>query len=146
MARIAKPLYGRMPRRPPAEPARVGPVHAGPPGDRALRTQAVHRLQIGLFGLGGVLLMVGLANIVMERARQSEVATATAAPPAAIAAPTDVATTASDPLVDMGVAPELPVNKPSPSAKPDATVLPAGNTGGPPAAQGAQKPSAQAQP
>lgn len=134
MARIANPIPGRFQQRPAAaENAGTGPVRLRAPGDRELRSQAVHRLQIGLFGLGGMLLMVGLANIVMERARQSEAATASASPAAADPAPADLATTtgASDPLVDMGVAPELPVNKPSPSAKPDTMIVLPGNAGSP---------------
>lgn len=149
MARIANPIHGRLPRRTTAaEQAGVGLVRSGAPGDRELRSQAVHRLQIGLFGLGGMLLMVGLANIVMERARQSEAATASATPVAAITTPGDAETTASasDPLVDMGVAPELPVNKPSPSAKPDAMILLPGNAGSPNRGQNTQGMNPQTKP
>nr|WP_183614046.1 hypothetical protein [Novosphingobium hassiacum] len=80
---------------------------------REMRAQAVHRLQVGLFGLAGMLLLVSLANVIMDRAKYID-QTAVAG-----AAPADAAsdTAASDPLVDMGVAPELPV-KPTVSISP----------------------------
>jgi hypothetical protein len=71
-----------------------------PPSARELRAQAVHRLQIGLFGLAAMLLLVGLANIIMERALRTEAlerATPSASGPSENAA--------SDPLADIGVAP-----------------------------------------
>lgn len=126
MPRIANPLHYRFART--EEPS--GPVHYEPPSGRDLRTQAVQRLQVGLFGLGGMLLMVGLANIVMERARQTDTA-AVAAQQAPQPSTSDAADAGSDPLVDMGVAPELPVNKPSPSVKPDTLILAPGNAASP---------------
>ena len=79
------------------------PVHHVPPGARELRAQGVHRLQVGLFGLAGMLLLVSLANVIMDRAQQVD---------ESAAAPTNAASAspANDPLVDMGVAPELPVD------------------------------------
>lgn len=58
-----------------------------------------------------MLLLVGLANIIMERARQNEAEQGMAASPAA--ATSAKGDGASDPLADIGVAPA-----PSPSAKP----------------------------
>jgi len=138
MARTANPLQRRFTRRMPfagrdSSDGSSAPMQLHAPSGRELRSQAVHRLLVGIFGLAGMLLMIGLANVIMERAKQSEDATALASPAATDASPGDVATTstASDPLVDMGVAPELPVNKPSPSAKPDAMILLPGNAGTP---------------
>lgn len=91
----------------------AAPQHFVPPSTRELRTQAVHRLQIGLFGLAAMLLLVGLANIIMDRARQSE---ADAGPAAAVAAPS--AEAGADPLADIGVAP---------AADPSASAAPKGN-------------------
>src|SRR5262245_58689995 len=71
-----------------------------PTVERVLRAQAVHRLQIGLFGLAAMLLLVGLANIIMDRAKLAEDANA----PAEVATTTS-AKTASDPLADIGVVP-----------------------------------------
>lgn len=44
------------------------PQHYSPPTARELRARSVHRLQVGLFGLCAMLLIVGLANIIMDRA------------------------------------------------------------------------------
>ena len=90
----------------------VGPVttaqHFVPPTARELRAQAVQRLQVGLFGLAAMLLLVGLANIIIQHARQSDPGqpdaalsdSAALAAKSASAAPGD-----SDPLADIGVAP-----------------------------------------
>lgn len=95
------------------------PIHHVPPTPRELRAQVVHRLQIGLFGLVAMLLLVGLANVILDRAYMADAA-AVADPDASASAST---TPANDPLVDMGVTPELPganrpADKPSPAAAP----------------------------
>lgn len=110
----------------PAQTAAVqNALQAGglPPGNNAglrdLRAQAVHRLQIGAVGLAAMLLLVGLANIIMDRAQLSEdAAKSTPASAAAAASPSASETAAKDPLVDMGVAPELPVTEKSTPAAP----------------------------
>ena len=81
------------------------PQHFMPPSARELRAQAVHRLQVGLFGLAAMLLLVGLANIIMDRARMAE---STMPPPAGIAAS---AAPKSDPLADIGVVPSPDAEK-----------------------------------
>ena len=87
-------------------------LHFVPPTVRERRAQAVHRLQVGLFGLAGMLLLVGLANIIMDRAMISEDATAASSAASASAAsvsPEGAAQTpASDPLADIGVVPDMP--------------------------------------
>lgn len=91
------------------------------------RAEAVHRLQVGMFGLGAIVLMIGLANVVMERARQTD---ATSVPEAAATIVPEVMPTQSkDPLADAGVVPDLP--QASPSASP--TVNPEGDDDVPPA-------------
>lgn len=78
------------------------PQHYTPPTARELRAQAVHRLQVGLFGLAAMLLMVGLANIVMDRARlatDEDVAIVAEQP----IGQEDKA--ATDPLADIGIVP-----------------------------------------
>ncbi|MCH7627718.1 MAG: hypothetical protein IH997_03265 [Proteobacteria bacterium] len=102
---------------PPVADVPLVPVHHVPLSPRALRAQAVHRLQVGLFGLAGMLLLVSLANVIMDRAQIGD-ASAGVGPDAAASAS---ASPANDPLVDMGVAPELPVDgaaaqKPKPPA------------------------------
>lgn len=81
---------------------------------REVRAQAVHRLQVGLFGLAMMLLLVGLANIIMDRAQLSEDAAKGTQAATSAASPSPSETAAKDPLVDMGVAPELPVAEKSP--------------------------------
>ena len=79
----------------------ISPQHYLPPTTRDLRSQAVQRLQVGLFGLAGMLLMVGLANIVMDRARMSDAEVPEVNPVLG----TEAAKAGSDPLADIGVAP-----------------------------------------
>jgi hypothetical protein len=74
------------------------PQHHVPATARELRVQAVHRLQIGLFGLATMLLLVGLANIIMDRAKLADAT----APTATASGDTRQA---SDPLADIGVVP-----------------------------------------
>jgi hypothetical protein len=78
------------------------PQHYVPPTARELRAQGVHRLQVGLFGLAAMLLLVGLANIIMDRARLSD-DSANEAETAMGVQSTGKA--ASDPLADIGVVP-----------------------------------------
>ena len=79
----------------------VAPQHYVPPGARELRAQAVQRLQAGLFGMALIVLVVGLANVINDRARSAEAANKlpSAASPMATASPK------SDPLADIGVVP-----------------------------------------
>ncbi|KPF93783.1 hypothetical protein IP81_01140 [Novosphingobium sp. AAP83] len=105
------------------EPVPVPSVLAyTPPSARELRAQAVHRLQVGMFGLAGMLLIVSLANVIMDRAKYlDETAVNVTEPLASASEAKGSETKASDPLVDMGVAPELPVSgndQPKPSATP----------------------------
>lgn len=78
----------------------VAPQPFVPPSNRELRGQSMQRLQAGLFGLAFVLLIVALANIIMDRARLAE---SQAALPVATATKTEKA---SDPLADIGVVPK----------------------------------------
>lgn len=122
-------LFGLIPDRSPepvapageaaADAARLAALQPQHPGPRELRAQAVHRLQIGLFGLAGMLLIVSLANVIMDRAKLVD--RTTGGTPAAAVSPSASPSTANDPLVDMGVAPELPVGsgaKPAHQAPP----------------------------
>ncbi len=94
-----------------------GPQHFVPPSARELRAQTVQRLQTGLFGIAAVLLVVGLANIINDRARMAEQA---GKPPAAQASASASPTT-SDPLADIGVVPSaVPSEAPSASPSPPA--------------------------
>ena len=88
------------------------PQHHVPSTARDLRAQTVHRLQLGLFGLAAMLLLVGLANIIMDRARLAE--EAQALPEAAASAGSK---TGSDPLADIGVVPAADPSAESTAAK-----------------------------
>lgn len=79
----------------------AAPQPYSPPTARDMRAHAVHRLQVGLFGLCAMLLLVGLANIIMDRARLAE----DEDPANEIAMPTETPKAASDPLADIGVVP-----------------------------------------
>jgi len=95
---------------PEIDPASAGTPHFVGPSTRELRAQAVHRLQLGLFGLAAMLLLVGLANIIMERARQVETGRSD---PAGVLTAAPAAK--SDPLADIGV---VPSPEPAVSARP----------------------------
>lgn len=79
----------------------AAPQHYSPPSARELRAQAVHRLQVGLFGLAAMLLLVALANIINDRVRLADLQGGTSA--------SDQKPNgnpgASDPLADIGVVP-----------------------------------------
>lgn len=70
------------------------------------RAEAMQRLQVGLFGLFSMVLVVGVANIVYNRAQQSEAA---AVPDAAPTTEPTEAPPQRDPLVDAGILPDIPV-------------------------------------
>lgn len=86
--------------------------HYTPPSSRELRTQAVHRLQVGLFGLCAMLLIVGLANIIMDRAQLADQEDPIRD---VVAADAPNKKPASDPLADIGV---MPAAESSPTPSP----------------------------
>lgn len=90
----------------PPRPGSNSPTHFVPPTARELRAQAVQRLQAGLFGLAAIVLIVGLANIINDRARLTE---ATVGAPAAPAKKEP----RTDPLAEVGV---VPAASPEPAA------------------------------
>jgi hypothetical protein len=70
------------------------------------KSQSVQRLQVGLFGLGAMVLLVGLANIIMTNAQKNQAQVVAEAAPSAAAQSAEAP--ASDPLADAGVVPDLP--------------------------------------
>ena len=70
------------------------------------RSEAIQRLQIGLTGLGAVLLLIALADAINSRAQLTK----DQAVPEAVEAVTNEGSgnAQSDPLADAGVVPELP--------------------------------------
>ena len=82
----------------------------------AKRAQALQRLQLGLFGLGAMVLLIGLANIIMNQAMEAEASMVPEAAPTV--APATTPTPASDPLADAGVGPDLPAEPIQPKQQP----------------------------
>ncbi len=76
------------------------PQHYEPATARERRAQAINRLQVGLGGIAVMLLIVGLANIIMDRARLIDDGAA-----AVQAGASPAATKGSDPLADIGLVP-----------------------------------------
>ena len=70
------------------------------------RSQAMQRLQIGLFGLAAMILLVSLANIILTNAQQNEARVVPEAAPTVAA--DEEAAPVSDPLADAGVVPDMP--------------------------------------
>ncbi|PZU13490.1 MAG: hypothetical protein DI606_05350 [Sphingobium sp.] len=69
--------------------------------DTPRRQEGLQRVQIGLTGLAGVVLLVGLANIVIEKARLDD----TASPPPVVPTLTQNAVSPKEPLAELGVQP-----------------------------------------
>ncbi|MGB3797614.1 MAG: hypothetical protein WA957_15080 [Alteraurantiacibacter sp.] len=90
------------PRSPAKEPAPLA----------GTRSERIHRVQIGVFGIGAMLLLVGLADVVISRAQLTEAESVPEAAPTV--EPTESAAP-RDPLADAGVVPELP---PEPTGTP----------------------------
>ncbi len=95
--------------------AGAGEDSSGDPPDRA-RAESVHRLQIGLSGIAAMILLVGLANIIQDRARESE---ERSVPEAAPTTEPSAQPSQTDPLADAGLVPDLPAE---PTATPSQEV------------------------
>lgn len=102
----------------------LGKQHFVPPSARDLRGQSVQRLQVGLFGLAAMLLLVGLANIIMDRARLADAASGLMP---ASSSPSAGASIEADPLADIGVVPAATPSEPAPT--PSAAPGPQGPNG-----------------
>jgi len=71
------------------------------------RKEGMQRVRVGLSGLAGVILLVGLANIVVDNARRKDdsVQVMTSDSASNLAVPTNGATKPSEPLAELGVTP-----------------------------------------
>lgn len=118
------PQFFDMSRKPP-----VGELPEVPGGD-ARRERTIQRLQIGTTGIVMMILLVGLASIIQNRAAETDATTVPAAAPTT--EPTQAAQQ-NDPLVEAGVVPDLPAQ---PTAQPSASPTSGLQTGpdGPPPA------------
>ena len=111
--------------RAPAPPGgQAGALPQAPLG--GTRSEAVRRLQMGAIGVVAVLLLIGLASIIKDRATLTE---STAVAGAAATSSPGASTAAADPLAEAGVVPEIPASPSSsaaaPASGPGATAAPA---------------------
>ena len=91
-----------------------------PRGRDRTRAEAIHRVQIGLAGLGAVVLMIALASMIMERAQLTE---AVSAPDASATDAPAASGASNDPLAEAGVVPDMPAqNEPAPLQQEQAIV------------------------
>jgi hypothetical protein len=82
----------------------------------AARNEAVHRIQVGLFGIGAMVLLVGLASIIGGQADRND---RLAVPEAAPTTEPSAAPAQANPLADAGVVPDIAADpSPSPSVRP----------------------------
>jgi len=108
-----------------------GPADDGSSSLGGTRAEALQRLQVGMSGIVAIVLLIALADIVRDRADQTD---AEAVPEAAATvAPEPTNTAPSDPLAGAGVVPDLPAD-PDEAAEQTDPVLP--EQGSDPAAPG----------
>jgi hypothetical protein len=101
-------------------PAAVAGEAAGEPADflapASVRAEAVQRLQVGVVGIGTMVLLVGLASIIGGQADRND---KLAVPEAAPTTEPSAAAAQANPLADAGVVPDIAAQpSPSPSPKP----------------------------
>lgn len=84
------------------------------------RAEAVQRLQVGLFGIGAMVLLVGLASIIGSQADLADEAAVPEAAPTTEPSPTP---SQANPLADAGVVPDIAA-EPSPTPSPAPLDLP----------------------
>lgn len=87
-------------------------------GIAGTRSESLHRLQVGLSGLAAIVLMLALANVIMDRANRTEAASV---PDAAATVLPPVHSQQNDPLADAGVVPDVPAR---PAPTPTSTQVP----------------------
>jgi hypothetical protein len=97
----SKPLFGK-------DDSDAAPEGAPLGGSRA---EAMQRLQVGLFGLGSMVLLIGLAGII---GNQADLTQESAVPEAAPTTEPTEAAPQRDPLADAGIVPDIPA-EPSPT-------------------------------
>lgn len=85
-----------------------------------VRAEAMQRLQVGVFGIGSMVLLVGLASIIGGQAERND---QLAAPSAAPTTEPSAAPAQSNPLADAGVVPDIAAD-PSPASGADPLDLP----------------------
>ena len=84
------------------------------------RAEAAQRLQVGLFGIGSMILLIGLASII---GNQADLTQDGAVPEAAPTTEPTEAAPQRDPLADAGIVPDIPA-EPAPAPINSPVVLP----------------------
>lgn len=92
-----------------------------------LGLDGMQRLRTGIGGILAVILVVGIANVITDRALQNE---ETTVPEAAPTVEPSATATSGDPLSDAGVVPDLP-EQPEAEPVPEGPVLPETGEGAP---------------
>ena len=72
----------------------------------AMKAESTQRLQIGLFGLGSMVLLIGLATII---GNQADLTQESSVPEAAPTTEPTAAQPQRDPLADAGIVPDIPL-------------------------------------
>jgi hypothetical protein len=86
------------------------------PPPATVRAEAMQRLQVGVFGIGAMVLLVGLASVIGGQAERND---QLAPPEAAPTTEPSAAPAQNNPLADAGVVPDIAAQpSPSPSAGP----------------------------
>lgn len=102
--------------RPSFTPSEVPGTPDDLPPPATVRAEAMQRLQVGVFGIGSMVLLVGLASIIGGQAERND---KLAAPEAAPTTEPSAAPAQANPLADAGVVPDIAAEpSPSPSVKP----------------------------
>ncbi|WP_017664310.1 hypothetical protein [Porphyrobacter sp. AAP82] len=102
--------------RPAATPGELAGASDDAPPLTTVRAEAMQRLQVGVFGVGAMVLLVGLASIIGGQAERND---KLAVPEAAPTTEPSAAPAQANPLADAGVVPDIAAQpSPSPSVKP----------------------------
>lgn len=105
---------------PAAAPHEAPGTHDDLPPPVTVRAEAMQRLQVGVLGIGSMVLLVGLASIIGGQAERND---KLAAPEAAPTTEPSAAPAQANPLADAGVVPDIAA-QPSPSPASEPTVKP----------------------
>lgn len=117
-------LFGQRRLQPDARITVPGEDDRLPPAEQT-RAEAVQRLQVGLFGIGSMVLLVGLASII---GGQADLAEETAVPEAAPTTEPTPGPAQANPLADAGVVPDIAAEPvPAPEAAAPRPAAPAAN-------------------
>lgn len=90
-------------------------------GRNRKRAEAIHRIQIGVAGLGAMVLIIALASVIMERAQLTE---AVSVPEASATSAPQEAGASNDPLAEAGVVPDMPAQSEPAAPQQEQAIVP----------------------